>query len=43
MTDDAAIVWLGFLVRHGIVDEQSEPDLLQIIGRINAPPLTVSN
>lgn len=35
MTDDAAIVWLGFLVRHGIVGEQSEPDLPRIIGRMH--------
>lgn len=35
MTDDAAIVWLGFLVRHGIVDEQDEPDLLQITSRMH--------
>lgn len=35
MTDDAAIVWLDFLVRHGIVDEQNEPDLLQITGRMH--------
>lgn len=35
MTDDAAVVWLGFLVRHGIVDEQNEPDLRQITGRMH--------
>lgn len=35
MTDDAAIVWLGFLVRHGIVDDQNEPDLPQITGRMH--------
>lgn len=35
MADDAAIVWLGFLVRHGIVDEENEPDLLQITGRMH--------
>lgn len=35
MTDDAAMVWLGFLVRHGIVDEQREPDLIQITGRMH--------
>lgn len=35
MTDDAAIVWLGFLVRHGIVDEQNEPDLQQITDRMH--------
>ncbi|KAG6366584.1 hypothetical protein INS49_000762 [Diaporthe citri] len=35
MADDAAIVWLGFLVRHGIVDEQNEPDLLQITDRVH--------
>lgn len=35
MTDYAAIVWLDFLVRHGIVDEQNEPDLLQITDRMH--------
>lgn len=35
MTDDAAIVWLDFLVRHGIVDEQDEPDLPQITDRMH--------
>lgn len=35
MTDDAAIVWLGFLVRHGIVDDQNDPDLVQITGRMH--------
>lgn len=35
MTDDAAIVWLDFLVRHGIVDEQNEPDLRQITDRMH--------
>lgn len=35
MAEDAAIVWLGFFIRHGIVDDQNEPDLLQITGRMH--------
>lgn len=35
ITDGAAIMWLGFLIRHGIVDVQNEPDLLQITDRIH--------
>ncbi|KAG8167982.1 hypothetical protein KVR01_003671 [Diaporthe batatas] len=35
MTDDAAIVWLDFLVRHCIVDEQNEPGLLHITDRMH--------
>lgn len=34
MTDDAAIIRLGFLVRHRIVDEQRKHDLLQFIVRM---------
>jgi hypothetical protein len=35
MTEDAAIVWMDFLVRHNIVDEQNEPDLMQITDRMH--------
>lgn len=35
MADDAAIVWLGFLVRRGIVDKENTPDLHQITDRMH--------
>jgi hypothetical protein len=35
LTDDAAIVWLNFLVRHDIVDDRKDPELLRITGRMH--------